>query len=259
MITRSSRAFTLIELLVVVSIIALLIAILLPALGSARGSARLTVCGTQNQQIGTMLSAWAADRNNILPESNEQLSRGRGIDSTFVPNTNVPTGLAQLILEDYDDDPRVLYCPDWHHPSAQYDTIGRDPLGLFPPNTYGGWPADGNAAKLRVVMISYHYRATFDPPHRPGEVVKTADMKPANLNDANINSDTPLNADHWTRREDLFGFAYGHGEEYQTLYADMHVNLMRIPKSEFDRTLGGGYSNGSWEKQHLVWDELFTD
>ena len=255
---RSPRGFTLIELLVVISIIALLIAILLPALGSARAAARLTVCGTQNQQVGQMLGAWAADKDNILPESNEQLSPGRGIDSTFVPGSNKPSGLAQLIREGYDDDPRILYCPDWKHPSAQYDTVGKDP-GQWGLNPYGGWPADDNAAKLKVVMISYHFRATFDSPHQPGKNNPVKDMKPANLNDANISSDTPINADHWTRREGLFGFTYGHGEEYQTLYADMHVNLVRIPESEFDRMLGTGLSNGAWTKMHLAWDELFVD
>ncbi len=255
---RRFLAFTLIELLVVISIIALLIAILLPALAQARASARLSICGVNNQQIGTMLSAWAADNDDILPESNEQLSRGRGIDSTFEPNSLKPTGLAKLIIAGYDDDPRVLYCPDWTHPSAQYDKRGDDPGG-YGLNPYGGWPANGNAATLRVVMISYHYRASFGNPYEPGQTINVSQMRPANLSAPGFSSDTPLNADHWTRREDLFGYRYGHGEEYQTLYADFHVETQIIQRSDFDRELGTGLTNGAWTIQHKAWDSLFNN
>ncbi|MFN3166729.1 MAG: hypothetical protein ACE37H_06655 [Phycisphaeraceae bacterium] len=108
-------------------------------------------------------------------------------------------------------------------------------------------------------MISYHYRATFDYPHEPGENVAVGDMKPADLSKSGIGSDTPINADHWTRREQWFGVAYGHGEVYQTLYADMHVEVSQITQDQLQDELGRGYSNGSWGKQHLAWDKLFVD
>ncbi len=257
---RQYAAFTLIELLVVISIIALLIAILLPALSQANASARLTVCGVNNQQIGTMLSAWAADRDDILPESNEQLTPGAGIDSTFVPKSGVPTGLAQLIIAGYDEDPRVLYCPDWKHPSAQYDKKGVDPIGLFPTGTYGGWPAiRSETANMRVVMVSYHYRASFAKPYEPGLTVNYQDMHPANLSEPGISSDTPINTDHWTRREGLFGILYGHKDKYQTLYADFHVEMSNISKDQLDAELGMNYTNGDWTRQNLAWDKLFSN
>lgn len=246
------KAFTLIELLVVITIIALLIAMLLPALGLAREAARLSACAQNNKQIGTMLTSYALEHDNWLPESNEKLSQGRGIDSTFAPASNTPTGLAILIREGYYSDPRLYYCPSWTHPSAQYDNVGTDP-GPWNLNPYGGWPADDRAERLRVVMISYHYRASFlNPDNNRNE-------QPANLGDANIGAGTPLNADHWTRREGLFGFLYGHGEKYATLYADASVTINTIQESEFDQELGTGLTNGAWSRQHVAWDRLFVD
>jgi prepilin-type N-terminal cleavage/methylation domain-containing protein/prepilin-type processing-associated H-X9-DG protein len=244
------RAFTLIELLVVISIIALMIAILMPALGKARESSRLSVCATQNKSIGGMLHVWATEHKEVLPESNEKLSRGRGIDSTFVPGSNVPTGLASLIIAGYDDGPQGLYCPSWTHPSAQYDVVGTDP-GPWNINPYGGWPADGNAAALRVVMISYHYRANFEDP-------ATGMMwSPADLGDAEINSDTALNADHWVRREGLFGVLYGHQDKYNTLYADGHVDTLNITEKDMDTVMGTARTNDNWAAQAVGWETLF--
>lgn len=246
------KAFTLIELLVVISIIALLIAILLPALGAAQEASRQSVCAMQSKDIGAMLTMWAGDHKEVLPASNEKLSPGRGIDSTFVPHSDTPTGLAKLIRAGYNDNPRTLYCPEWTHPSAQYDNVGVDP-GPWNLNPYGGWPADDNASALAVVMISYHYRASFLDPET------NQNNRPADLGDAEINSDSALSSDHWTRREGLFGFLYGHGEEYTTVYGDMHVDIVRITESEFDTALGGGLSNGAWTLQHNAWNTIFTD
>jgi prepilin-type N-terminal cleavage/methylation domain-containing protein len=53
--------FTLIEMLVVIALIAMLISILLPALGRARRTARLTICQSNQRQMGTALSSYAAD------------------------------------------------------------------------------------------------------------------------------------------------------------------------------------------------------
>ena len=188
----------------------------------------------------------------MLPESNEKLSRGRGIDSTFIPNTPEPTGLAKLIVAGYDEDPRVLYCPSWAHPSAQYDNVGVDP-GPWNLNPYGGWPADDRAERLRVVMISYHYRASFLDPDTGRR------WNPADLGDREINSDTALVADHWTRREGLLGYLYGHQQFYSTLYGDGHVDVMQIREETFDGFLGLGLSNGSWDLQDLAWRTLFVD
>ncbi len=54
-------AFTLIELLLVVAIIALLVSILLPALASARKAARMSVCLSNQKQLGVAMHTYAND------------------------------------------------------------------------------------------------------------------------------------------------------------------------------------------------------
>ena len=66
-ILRYWTHFTLIELLVVIAIIAILAAMLLPALQRAREMAKRTTCISQNKQIGTAISMYCNDNEEIFP------------------------------------------------------------------------------------------------------------------------------------------------------------------------------------------------
>jgi len=66
------HGFTLIELLVVVTIITILIAILLPSMRQAREVARRTVCASNQRQIFTGLTAYAADHTGFYPVNRNQ-------------------------------------------------------------------------------------------------------------------------------------------------------------------------------------------
>jgi prepilin-type N-terminal cleavage/methylation domain-containing protein len=254
------RAFTLIELLVVISIIALLIAILLPALTQARTSAQLTQCAANLRNVGATLGTYAIDHKDVLPDGNPSIHGGVGIDATYLVNRadlnpafgvdgHLPMGLAIPIVKGYDDDPRVLYCPLWTHPSVQYDKTGPDPSGYFPGESWGGWPAAENfgANSVRFIGISYHYRGSFRNP------AGNSAFRPADLGDAEFNSDTALVADHWIQREGLFGVLYGHGDSYTTMFADAHVELQRISEQELNAAITGT----SWITQESVWTSLF--
>lgn len=113
---HAGKAFTLVELLVVVSIIALLVAILLPALNQAREMAKLTVCKTNERQMGIGLYLYADNHDgHIVP--------GIGWNGTSIwVGRNLgypgPVALGSLIAENivpliHPDDSHIFYCPSW--------------------------------------------------------------------------------------------------------------------------------------------------
>ncbi|MBI1367221.1 MAG: prepilin-type N-terminal cleavage/methylation domain-containing protein [Planctomycetes bacterium] len=245
------HGFTLIELLVVVAIIALLIAILLPSLTQAREQARRTVCGSAQRQMGILLLNYANDAKRQLPPGNAALPGLWGIDSTYQVTTNTPLGLAYLMTAGYLTDARLFYCPTWKHPLLAYDvvnTVTETGGSGFPPGTYGGWPAPGHAGPAKSRGISYHYRATF------GNSVRES----ANLLMTHPAA-TPIVADHWVRREALYGVDYGHVDGYETLFLDGHVSWIGIPAAAMEQLEPVGFqTNGNWAFQEIIWKDWLS-
>ncbi len=64
------RSFTLIELLVVIAIIAIIAGMLLPAMGKARENGKTIFCVNNLRQVGTLLTLYASDSKDRLPQSN---------------------------------------------------------------------------------------------------------------------------------------------------------------------------------------------
>jgi prepilin-type N-terminal cleavage/methylation domain-containing protein len=61
------RGFTLIELLVVITIIAILAAILFPVFARAKAAAKQTACISNLKQIGTAMTLYMGDHDDIFP------------------------------------------------------------------------------------------------------------------------------------------------------------------------------------------------
>ena len=64
---KRETGFTLIELLVVIAVIALLLAIVTPALRKAKRFAQLTICRSNQHQLGLGVIAYTVDWNSKLP------------------------------------------------------------------------------------------------------------------------------------------------------------------------------------------------
>jgi prepilin-type N-terminal cleavage/methylation domain-containing protein/prepilin-type processing-associated H-X9-DG protein len=101
---RSRPGLTLIELLVVIAIIAILAALLLPSLSLAKQRAWTTSCKSNLHQIGLGMSMFAADNDDLYPESGGDIYWG-AIDAT----TGKPSWLEQIYP--YIGNTNVYDCP----------------------------------------------------------------------------------------------------------------------------------------------------
>jgi hypothetical protein len=112
----------------------------------------------------------------------------------------------------------------------------------------GGWPTDGVVGPTKHYIISYHYRSTFGPlSNQPAK----ASLTP---------SSSAIVADHWVRREVLYGRDYGHGNGYSTLYLDSSARWTPDQDSAYmlaNQPLSGGRTNDSWVYQESIWQDFF--
>src|SRR4051794_18856382 len=96
--SRVAGGFTLIELLVVIAIIAILAAILFPVFAQARAKARQTACLSNMKQIGTGISMYTQDYDEmIVPSQN-----GSGATLVSWPS----------MIQPYIKSAEVFVCPD---------------------------------------------------------------------------------------------------------------------------------------------------
>jgi prepilin-type N-terminal cleavage/methylation domain-containing protein/prepilin-type processing-associated H-X9-DG protein len=94
--------FTLIELLVVISIIAILVGILLPALGAARRSAQDSSCKSNMKQLGIVITVFAANHDDDLPESGSKPGGG-DLTGYLEPYSDQPWGEGIWVCPTHED------------------------------------------------------------------------------------------------------------------------------------------------------------
>jgi prepilin-type N-terminal cleavage/methylation domain-containing protein len=117
--TTRRRGLTLIELLVVVAIVSLLVGILLPALAQARRTASVTLCLSNQRQVGTAIHAYASGNRNSIPFGPNGLpitatnfyTQTGAVTSLVSLQTGQPVGLGLLLQHYLAAKPTVLFCP----------------------------------------------------------------------------------------------------------------------------------------------------
>jgi prepilin-type N-terminal cleavage/methylation domain-containing protein len=134
--SRRQRSFTLLELLVVVAIIGVLAGLLLPALAGARERAKRIHCLSNLKQIGSSLTAYAADNEGYSPPT--WLANGSPLIWDGLAGVPQGYGMALATAESA----CLAFCP-----AADVRTE-TGPFGL------ANW---GQAAGTHV-LSSYHYR-----------------------------------------------------------------------------------------------------
>src|SRR2546427_2702627 len=104
------RAFTLIELLVVIAIIAILAAILFPVFAQAREKARQTSCASNLRQLGTGITMYVQDNDEIYPRSNQDVN---ATDCNAAPGGCWSTGFLfwQQLAQSYVKNFGIMTCP----------------------------------------------------------------------------------------------------------------------------------------------------
>lgn len=108
------RGFTLIELLVVITIIAILAAILFPVFARAKAAAKQTACISNLKQIGTAMTLYMGDHDDIFPYAVDASDK-------FDPNiwAGQPDFQAQIpfmlelpdALQPYTKSREIFHCP----------------------------------------------------------------------------------------------------------------------------------------------------
>lgn len=240
--------FTLIELLVVVAIIGILASLLLPSLESAREKGKRAVCLSNHHQIYLGLQLYE-ETYNKMPPGNATIQPGYGIDSTYYVPNDFPMGLGFLIKFNFMS-AGAFYCPSWKHPYNQYgrlDTDGQDMF--FGANQFGGFPKPEGTWPSQHAGISYHYRSTMGAGNNEFPI-SALETEPENR---------AINADHWTRREVLYGMQFGHFDAYGTLYLDGHAKILYDKNATYmqAKSPGTSHTNQSWGMQEGVWQEFF--
>ncbi len=108
--------FTLIELLVVIAIIAILAAMLLPSLAAAKARAGKAKSTSNLKQLGTAITLFAGDNNEMFPPAGDELINGDQLTWDSYINFYISGGhLPRTELDVGDlyasDTPPVLRCP----------------------------------------------------------------------------------------------------------------------------------------------------
>ncbi len=146
MLNFRKRGFTLIELLVVIAIIAILAAILFPVFQSVRENARRTACLSNMKQIGTAITIYSQDYDELIVPSQNGSS---GVNLVSWPS----------MIQQYIKNADVFVCPDGSDKAQAADSTqvaASTKLYLGTTSAVGASGGDGSdTVRSLVPRLSY--------------------------------------------------------------------------------------------------------
>lgn len=210
---KSHGNFTMMELLIVIAIILILVSLIQPALRQAITSAKLASCLNNLRQIGYGLILFSDDNNGQYPNGNGTAPRRPGISAGLDVQRDVYMGVGIPYGEGYLSDPAALYCAIWDHPFYQYNVNDDQGIDVWArrADALGGFHSDKNNNPWMYALTSYAYRTSIYREHK------------GNFWHVDQRFDDPgtaVVADLFSRRDILYGQAYGHPNSYNSLYLD---------------------------------------
>jgi prepilin-type N-terminal cleavage/methylation domain-containing protein len=241
---RRRRAFTIPEMLAVVAIIVIIISILLPALGKARKSAYIAVCASNEHQIGMAQQGYLVDSRNVYPVLYNwgDLVGQRGQTGFYSSSTlNVKVRPLDRYLDANQDnmDVQVARCP-----ADLGDSLNGSVPNAF--DAYGTsylpqWAGD-------VFRVRYVYGVQGDP-SRPS--MKKWDITRAS--NKLLLADWPWHGNRVTSDRQTHWHSNGYERQFNTLFADIHVEFFTYPAAEIDVNITGTYSPAPPNPNHTYW------
>lgn len=197
---RGHAGFSLIDVLVSVAVIAVLLAVLSPAVQSAIAEAKRVQCASNVRQIGIGLSAFAAESDDRIPES-ELGANGVGRNAARPQDSLVLhyyewngtnrdgspriasgwDGLGVLFQQELLNAPAIFYCPahTGNHPFEKYETTFRTRDAEIVGNYQ--YRADASGSRLYHLspyktLVSNALRSKSDYSHKFGNNMLKADL-----------------------------------------------------------------------------------
>jgi len=227
------RAFTLVELLVVISIIAVLAAILLPAMSRSQSVAQSVKCQANLRQMGSALTLFTNENNNILPNS--------AYGSPAAPTTNGATYKWMDAIFPYAPKERIFLCPS--DPGAKY-TYAKNLVAGASSTDYGSYGLNGayrDAGDAQTPPRSAAYlvnRLQIAEPARTVWVTDTNNRGEANgsfgFSWANSGSNPTITS---TSPRQLEKIIERHRGGTNTLFCDGHVELRKLETLAVSRSI----------------------
>lgn len=243
--SKVKNLFSLIELFIVVAIILILMTLIQPALRHAITNAKIAGCLNNLRQMGMVLMLYSDDNNGKYPKGNGTSTRRPGMDGAyFVPHDSY-MGIAIPYAEGYFDSPDIMYCPLWEHPFNNLNTLDDQGLDVWArrANAFGGFHHDKSILPTLFVGHSYAYRTSI-----------LRDVRSGNVWHVDPRMDGPgtaVMADHFQRRDVLYGQAYGHPNGYGTLYLDNSAKQLEDMGHDYMYTKQPHHDSPRYSEPHL--------